>query len=222
MNTRDIRPGKTKALFMARKLFVELLHGFTELETMNMTIPDIQTILSGITIGGRKISDINKVLTMAKAWEELIDSVQNDRFTLDKSAACLLQSFVAKDEALEIGQFRNGPVGISGTAYAPPDAQNLASIFEDLLKEVRSILDIRERGIVFALASARNQFFWDGNKRTGMLMMNGLLMSEGYIPLNIPASLVHEYNMKMLKFYETGDMKEMREFMVGCHGKSYM
>jgi Fic family protein len=35
---------------------------------------------------------------------------------------------------------------------------------------------------------ARIQFFYDGNKRTGRLMMNGVLLTNGLPVINLPAS----------------------------------
>lgn len=56
--------------------------------------------------------------------------------------------------------------------------------------------------------------FYDGNKRTGQLMMNGYLMPNGYASVSIPAKNKHQYDSKMTKFYETGDEKAMLAFLM--------
>jgi Fic family protein len=63
---------------------------------------------------------------------------------------------------------------------------------------------------------ARNQFFYDVNKRMGRFLMNGLLLQAGYPAINLPASRKHEFNKLMLSFYESGDMTEMLAFMRSC------
>jgi len=63
---------------------------------------------------------------------------------------------------------------------------------------------------------ARNQFFYDVNKRTGRLMMNGILLSTGYPALNLSANRKLEFNELMMRFYETGDETEMNGFMRSC------
>ena len=63
---------------------------------------------------------------------------------------------------------------------------------------------------------ARNQLFWDGNKRTGRLLMNGLLLSAGHAAITVPAKKHQEFNTKMLRFYDTADSSEMVELLVGC------
>ena len=63
---------------------------------------------------------------------------------------------------------------------------------------------------------ARNQLFWDGNKRTGRLLMNGLLLSGGHDVITVPAKKRLEFNTKMVRFYDTADSSEMVEFLAAC------
>ena len=63
---------------------------------------------------------------------------------------------------------------------------------------------------------ARNQFFYDGNKRTGRLMMNGIILSAGYEAISIPAKRKQAFNEKMIRFYNSGDTIEMLEFILSC------
>jgi Fic family protein len=63
---------------------------------------------------------------------------------------------------------------------------------------------------------ARSQFFYDVNKRMGRFIMNGLLLSNGYPAINLPAKRQLEFNQLMLNFYDTGDQKSMNAFMRSC------
>lgn len=60
---------------------------------------------------------------------------------------------------------------------------------------------------------ARNQVFNEGNKRTGQLLMNGILMSNNLHVVTFPDHLLSEYAKKMISFYETGEKKEMLSFL---------
>ena len=66
--------------------------------------------------------------------------------------------------------------------------------------------------MAFSLWTAREQFFWDGNKRTGRIMMAGELMRNGYDALSIPNARREEYNRKMIDFYDSADATEMMVF----------
>jgi hypothetical protein len=66
------------------------------------------------------------------------------------------------------------------------------------------------------LGISRNQYFFDGNKRTGRLMMNGILLSAGYDAISIPFKRQLEFNERMLHFYDTGEKEAMFIFLLSC------
>ena len=76
--------------------------------------------------------------------------------------------------------------------------------------------DVYDQAIHLFLTMARCQFFYDVNKRMGRFMMNGYLLSRGYPVINLPASKQQIFNENMLRFYSSGDQKEMNAFMRGC------
>jgi len=212
---------KAKALFIAKKLFAEVVYDVQSMEGMPFTLPEIQTYLQGITVGGHKITDQDKLKQQILGWQTVIDLVSDNAFTLSKEIACSIQAIVAKDEALELGQFRSGQVGIAGTDYTPPRAGDLDTLFRATIDAICSLPDIREQAYRIHLDFARCQFFYDGNKRTGLFMLNGHLMSNGYSPLSIPAKRLTEYNAGMLRYYESGDHTEMLSFLRECHEVMY-
>ena len=66
------------------------------------------------------------------------------------------------------------------------------------------------------LSMSRNQYFFDGNKRTGRLMMNGILLNAGYDAISIPYKRQQEFNERMLHYYNTGEKEEMFKFLLSC------
>ena len=74
-----------------------------------------------------------------------------------------------------------------------------------------------EKSIVLFLFSAFNQFFFDANKRVARLMMNGILMSNGFDAIMIPAKDKNEFNLEMLKFYNTNNADSIMRFMLKCY-----
>ncbi|WP_245587878.1 Fic family protein [Desulfovibrio inopinatus] len=216
-----MKQNKKKALFIARKVFSELVFDIQKLEGMPFTMPEVQTYIQGITVGGHKITDEEKLKQQILGWEKIITFVSTDTFSLSKEIACSIQAIIAKDEVLEIGQFRSGQVGIAGTEYTPPRAETLDKNFSEMLIHIKKLHDICEQAYRLHLDFARNQFFYDGNKRTGLLMLNGHVMSYGFPPLSIPAKRQIEYNEKMIRFYENGDYAEMLVFLKECHHAMY-
>jgi Fic family protein len=121
---------------------------------------------------------------------------------------------------LEEGVFRTGKVTISGTSYLPPVGTDLCQAFAAMAAQAEHIKNLFERAMAVFLFVARTQCFWDGNKRTGRLLMNGLLLQSGQDILSIPAAKRQEFNEKMIRFYETAEATEMMTLLSQCQIRS--
>ncbi|GAA4649920.1 Fic family protein [Kistimonas scapharcae] len=205
---------------MARQLAVRdipaLVYDAVNLEGVAMTLPEVQTLLDGITVGGHKISDQNMALNQADAWKHLFTLVADNRFSFTKPIALEIHNIAGKEEALDWGAFRSGHVTISGADYEPPSPNALDNVWTEIEAELAAIGDIYDQAITAFLRMARAQFFWDVNKRMGRFMMNGILLAAGYPIINVPAKRQKEFNQLMLAFYDSGDMAAMKTFLRDC------
>lgn len=201
------------------------------LEGNPFTYPEVKTLLDGVSVGGRKISDQEQVLNLAESSKHLLALVKASKFKLDKATFTELHSLVARNEALEWGHFRGEGKEISYTPdvalgeqgrYTPlptlTGAPDLNRVFMEGVEELNNqVAHPFEKALAFFLFGALQQFFFDGNKRTSRFMMNGILMSAGIDAISIPAAKVQEFNEKMVRFYLNKDATEMMEFMVSCY-----
>jgi Fic family protein len=212
----NLVPNRALALQLARRDVSQLVYDAVNLEGVAMTLPEVQTILDGITVGGHKISDQNMAMNQAKAWELLFEWVKNDAFAFNLETVLSIHRIAGKDEALDWGKFRTGFVTISGSDYEPPSPDMLHDHWNALTQQLVSIEDRYDRAITAFLQMARIQFFWDVNKRTGRFMMNGILLVQGYPIINVPAKRQQEFNTLMLDFYDSNDMTAMNAFLRSC------
>ncbi|MXY58222.1 MAG: Fic family protein [Gammaproteobacteria bacterium] len=167
-------------------------------------------------MGGHRLEDERQVLNQAASWKELLGRVQQGTFELNRKTFCDLHALVAREEAVEWGVFRTGSVTIAGTDYQPPRWESLESIFEEGLEILRRTDGPHERAIAMFLFGSLNQFFYDGNRRTSRLMMNGILLSAGEDAISVPARRRLEFNEAMIRFYDSRDGTEMMRFTAGC------
>ena len=209
-------PDKGKAIMLARRQLSELVWDAVNLEGINVTLPEVQTLLEGVTIGGHRVSDQQIVLNQVTAWRTLFEWIEKGKFELSAEKACALHLIAAKDEALEWGRFRSGGVTIAGTDYMPPGAQELPALFKKMVEEALGLEDIYDQAIFVFLTMARVQFFYDVNKRMGRFMMNGILLNAGFPAINLPAKKKLEFNRLMLEFYSSGDQQPMNTFLRSC------
>ncbi len=201
---------------LAKREIAVLVHNAVLLEGINFTLPEIATLLEGITVGGHKLSDQQIAVNQGNAWNYLFSTIKNNEFFLSFTFVNSLHALAGKEEALEWGQFRSGMVTIAGSEYMPPKVDDLLTKFDEMLTSANSYDDIYDKAIHVFLQMARNQFFYDVNKRMGRFMMNGILLNAGYPALNLPAKRKLEFNELMMRFYDSGDEAEMNIFMRSC------
>lgn len=219
-------PNLKKYIFIARKMFAELVYDTAALEDSPYTFPEVQTLLDGITVGGHKLEDQQLVLNQAQSWKHLLILVERGGFVVTKDVFCELHAIVAKEEALTWGQFRDGQVSIAGTEYRPPGPEQLDGLFQQTVEKVwASTMSPHQKAFEFFLQGAANQYFWDGNKRTSRLMMNGILLSHGYPVVSVPAKLRLEFNQTMVQFYDSclngqPNTGPMLDFLSACAVRS--
>ena len=84
------------------------------------------------------------------------------------------------------------------------------------------VKDPKERAIAVFLFMSRTQFFFDANKRTASLMMNGCLMLNGFWPITVLNQESVLFHQKLGRFYESGNADEMMAFFAHSVKKLYI
>lgn len=220
-----------RVCFRFHRMLPEFVWDAGVLEGNPFTFPEVQTLLGGITVGGHKISDQEQILNLAESSKQLLAWVKNGQFRLNKDKLCALHGIVARNEALEWGHFRGEGAEIHYTPnvglgefgrYTPlPTVAGAPELNQIFISGLQSLNDNDvppfEKALGFFLFGALQQFFFDANKRTSRLMMNGVLMSHGIDAISVPAAKAQAFNEKMVRFYVSKNATEMMQFLVDCY-----
>ena len=199
-----------QSLFLAKKKWDENVYCGMKMENRAVTFPQTQTILNGVNVPNIQLDDIQAILNMRDAWKFLLNTV-NEEVTFEYW--CKLNEYIARNEALEWGKLRTGNVGISGTDYEPPIPNK-----EKTVEELKSILSTSnasatDKALEAFVWGARGQFFWDGNKRTSLMLSNKILVSSGSGIMTITDKYMEQFNVLLLNYYNTGESKELKQFL---------
>ena len=180
------------------------------MENRAVTFPQTQTILNGVNVPNVQLDDIQAILNMRDAWKFLLSTV-NEEVTFEYW--CKLNEYIARNEALEWGKLRTGSVGISGTDYEPPIPTKEKTVEE--LKSILSAPDVSstDKALEAFTWGARGQFFWDGNKRTSLMLANKILISSGSGIMTITDKHMEQFNTLLLNYYNTGKSEELKQFL---------
>ena len=199
-----------QSLFLAKKKWDENVYCGMKMENRAVTFPQTQTILNGINVPNVQLDDIQAILNMRDAWKFLLSTV-NEEVTF--GYWCKLNEYIARNEALEWGKLRTGSVGISGTDYEPPIPNK-----EKTIEELKNILSTSnasatDKALEAFVWGTRGQFFWDGNKRTSLVLANKILVSSGSGIMTITDKYMEQFNTILLSYYNTGKSEELKQFL---------
>jgi len=198
-----------QSLFLAKKKWDENVYCGMKMENRAVTFPQTKTILEGVNVPNVQLDDIQAILNMRDAWRYLMDTLK-EPVTLEY--LCKLNEYIARNEALEWGKLRTGRVAISGTEYIPPIPEK-----DTAQSELATILNanttVTERALTAFAWGARSQLFWDGNKRTSLVLANKILLQAGAGMLTINEKHMEQFNVQLLAYYNTGDMEPLKQLL---------
>ena len=199
------------------------------LEGNPITLPEVQTLLEGVTVQGRKLTDEQQVLALAESTNLVADLVEHNEFELSKPISDRIHYLVARHEAIEAGHFRGqgsvnggglvrmGELGDYQASESGEGAKILIAEYDSAIKYLKTEVEHpAEQAMAYFLAGAYRQFYFDGNKRTSRLNMNGHLLANGYDAISIPAARRLEFNEHLRCLFYEADGTDLIVFIADC------
>lgn len=214
-----------RSLYRLKRSLPVLIWNAAALEGNTFTLPQVQTLLDGVSVGGKRLEETEQILALSSAMEKMIELVSAGSFKLDKSTSDQIHALVAQHEAIESGHFRgegsatgggNVRLAEGGTIAGDPAGKSLVSDFSNLLADLAALKDPRARALLYFASAVRSQFYFDGNKRTARIMMTGALITAGFEPINIPFARQEEFNVALDQLFKTDSATELVDFLTTC------
>ena len=198
-------------IFLAKKVLTSSVYNAAKLEGLNTTYVQTEKILNGINDVNVSLDDVRTILNLKEAWKYILKNLDKK---LNVDFICNVNKRVSANESLDWGVIRYGNVGVrlvNGERFEPkiPEIEKVTQ----KLFEINEIENITERALTYYLWAIKSQLFWDGNKRTSNIVANAILISNGKGILNIEEKDLEEYNIKLSKYYLSGNKDEMMRFL---------
>jgi len=125
-----------------------------------------------------------------------------------------IHSILMKDLNVD-RNIRTRRVGISGTNYRPLDnAHQIREAMEEMCRLVNNKTDVFEKALLSLVLISYIQPFNDGNKRTGRIVSNAILLARGHCPLSFRTVDAIEYKKAMLIFYEQNNISAFKKIFI--------
>lgn len=198
-------------IFLAKKILVENIYNAAKIEGVNTTFPETEAILGGTNVASATLDEIQVITNLRDAWRFVLDDIENAKINLD--FAMKINQNVARNQSLKWGVLRDGEIGISGTKHKPgiPNKKKVITKIEKIVDN--ATISATEKALDLMLFVMYEQLFWDGNKRTAMMLANAVLIKHGAGVLSVAEEDIVLFNRLLKNYYDTGQAEDLKKFL---------
>jgi Fic family protein len=199
---------------LQEQIQLEMTYNSNAIEGNSLTLKETAFVINeGITIKGKPLADHLEAKNHKEALVYLYDLVEKGkRHSISEVLIRSIHQLIVQETDKEwAGRYRNSNVYIAGAVHTPPDAMAVVNEMQKLINWVkgnRNRLYVIELATQFHHKLVQIHPFFDGNGRTARLMMNILLMQEGY-PLVIILKNDRKKYYRALEAADKGSYKKL-------------
>lgn len=210
--TRDLS-GVIKEKELLR-LIIELSWKSSRIEGNTYTLLDTEKLITGQEEArGHNKKEAIMILNHKDAFNFIRENIAEFK-TLTIANLEKLHSVLVKNMGVSLG-IRGRMVGVIGSKYRPLDNKyQIKEAIEALALAISKAKTPYTKALLALIGIGYIQPFEDGNKRTGRLMANGLLLSHGYAPLSYRSIEESDYRAAMLVFYEINSIIPFKKIFI--------
>ncbi len=210
---------------LQEQLQIEMTYNSNAIEGNSLTLKETFLVINeGITVKGKPLKDHLEAKDHSTALQYLYELVEKDkRHSISEQLIRNLHRLIVLDTDKQwAGKYRNASVIIGGADHNPPDALHIPQKMKELInwvKENKKKLHIIELASLFHHKLVYIHPFFDGNGRTSRIMMNLILMRNGF-PLVIILKNDRKKYYDVLDKADKGDYKALVRFVAQAMERS--
>jgi Fic family protein len=179
-----LRPLPSSLVARLRKqMMIEYTYNSNAIEGNTLTLRETQLVIEeGITVGGKSIAETLEAKNHPEAIE-FVEKLADAKSELTEDAVLQVHRLMMSNIAEDAGRYRTVGVRITGASFVPPPSSEVRPRINELLKWLRENPDELtpiELAAVFHHRFVQIHPFSEGNGRTARLLMNAMLMKDGY------------------------------------------
>ena len=208
------RLDRTILLKELERFVIELSWKSSKIEGNTYSLLETETLVKEkVEAAGKTKAEAIMILNHKRAFESILNSREDYR-NINPSKIRELHAVLIAGLSISPG-IREQAVGITGTVYKPLD--NKWQITEALEKMSDAINISRyplEKALIASSMISYIQPFSDGNKRTGRMLTNAILLAHDFFPLSYRSVDEEEYKKALILFYEQGSVYSLKEILI--------
>ncbi len=208
---------------LKEQMAIEYTYNSNAIEGNTLTYRETQLVIEeGITIGGKSISECLEARNHPRAIS-FVESLVDARKEIAEDDVLWVHELIMSNVAEDAGCYRTAAVRITGSSFMPPPSKEVRSRMSQLLEWLRenpNELRPIELAAVFHHRFVQIHPFTEGNGRTARLLMNAVLMKNGYPFIAIIPKLDRAKYLRALSEADLGNASVFVNFVARCVERS--
>lgn len=223
----ELRPLEGDALKQIKEYYrIGLTYSSNALEGNSLTESETKIVIEeGLTIGGKPLKDHFEAIGHSEAFDFIYTLAKRKDIT-ESEIKGLHRLFYHRIDDIKAGQYRTQKAYITGSKYPLPAPEKIQVLMPEFVLKLNQLRKEKHPVEVSALAHKDFVFihpFIDGNGRVSRLLMNLILLQEGYNIALIPPVLRSEYVQALEKAHtDDKDFMDLIARMVRESQKDYL
>lgn len=204
---RPLTDGEKEKL--ASMFVTEYTYNSNAIEGNTLTLAETELVLAGNTVNEKPLKDHLEAVGHRDAFDYIL-SIVKEKNTINDKTIKDIHSLVLADKPFDRGIYRKIPVKIVGAFDTPSEPYLIEENIKELIRNYKnSKKSFFEKITLFHLKFESIHPFIDGNGRCGRLLLNLMLMSEGFLPINIKFTDRNKYYNAFKSYFKDNDIKPM-------------
>jgi Fic family protein len=193
------------------RFIIELSWKSSKIEGNTYSLLETEALIKqSLEAQGRSREEAIMILNHKRAFETILKS-RSDFKTITLSQITQLHNIMVEDLSISPG-IREQAVGVTGTAYRPLDNKwQIHEALEKLVIVLRQVQDPLEKALIATSMISYIQPFSDGNKRTGRMLANAILLAHDYYPLSYRSIDEVTYKKAIILFFEQQSIYHLKQ-----------
>jgi Fic family protein len=208
---------------LKEQLCINYTYNSNAIEGNTLTLHETQLVIQeGITIGGKSVTEVLEARNHPEAIDFIEDLVSAEG-EIDENTVLHLHKLMMSKIIDDAGCYRTTGVIVAGAFFRPPPSSEVKPRMNELLDWLRRNPD--EYTPIELAAVFHHRFVWihpfvEGNGRAARLLMNAILMKNGYPFIAIVSTRDRPKYLKALVEADMGNNSHFVNFIARCVEKS--
>jgi Fic family protein len=204
---------------LKKQMMIEYTYNSNAIEGNTLTLRETQLVIEeGITVGGKSIAETLEARNHPEAIA-FVEKLVEAKSEVTEDVVLQVHKLIMANIAEDAGQYRTMGVRIAGASFMPPPSSQVRPRMNELLKWLKENPDEHtpiEVAAVFHHRFVQLHPFSEGNGRAARLLMNAILMKNGYPFIAIVSNFDRPKYLRTLMEADLGNTSSFVNFVARC------